>query len=85
MKANDGLVKTNGNSKDRRVTTVTLIDKGRQVRSEATPVSWEIVKQVMTSFGEDDAALLEKQLSVLRQNAHNSLEHLVTRSQSQFS
>ncbi len=57
--------------------TVTLTDKGRQVLSEATPVSWEIVKEVMSSFSEDDAVLLEKQLRVLRENAHNGLEHVV--------
>ena len=35
----DGFVETNRNSKDRRVTTVTLTDKGQHVLSEATPVS----------------------------------------------
>ena len=69
----DGLVKTNRNSKDRRVITVTLTDKGQQVLNEATPVSWEIVKEVMRSFNEDDSVLLEKQLRVLRENAHNGL------------
>ncbi len=69
----DRFVKTNRNSKDRRVITVTLTDKGQHVLSEATPVSWEIVKEVMRSFSDDDAVLLEKQLRVLRQNAHNGL------------
>ncbi len=77
----DGLVKTNRNSKDRRVMTVTLTDKGQQVLNEATPVSWEIVKEVMGSFSEDDAALLEKQLRVLRQNAHDGLRDIIRRSQ----
>ncbi len=77
----DGLVKTNRNSKDRRVTTVTLTDKGQHVLSEATPVSREIVKEVMRSFSEDDAVLLEKQLRVLRQNAHNGLGDVVKHSQ----
>jgi len=77
----DGLVKTNRNSKDRRVITVTLTDKGQHVLSEATPVSWEIVKEVMRSFSEDDAVLLEKQLRVLRQNAHNGLRDIARRSQ----
>ncbi len=70
----DGLVRTRRSSKDRRVMTVTLTDKGRHVLSEATPVAWEIVKEVMRSFSEDDAVLLEKQLRVLRQNAHSGLE-----------
>ena len=36
----DGLVKTNRNSKDRRVITVTLTDKGQHVLNEVTPVPW---------------------------------------------
>ncbi len=70
----DGFVMTNRYSKDRRVITVTLTDKGQQVLSEAIPVSSEIVKEVMRSFSEDDAALLEKRLKVLRQNAANGLQ-----------
>ena len=76
----DGLVTANRNSKDRRVITVTLTDKGRHLLREATPVSWEIVKEVMRSFSEDDAVLLEKQLRVLRQNAHNGLRDIARRS-----
>jgi len=76
----DGLVRTNRNRKDRRVMTVTLTDKGQQVLSEATPVSWEIVKEVMRSFSEDDALPLEKQLRVLRQNAHDGLRDIARRS-----
>lgn len=70
----DGFVMTNRYSKDRRVITVRLTDKGQQVLSEAIPVSSEIVKEVMRSFSEDDAALLEKRLKVLRQNADNGLQ-----------
>ncbi len=76
----DGLVKANRNSKDRRVITVTLTDKGQHVLNEATPVSWEIVKELMRSFSEDDALRLEKQLRVLRQNAHNGLRDIARRS-----
>ena len=61
--------------------TVTLTDKGQHVLSEATPVSWEIVKEVMSSSSEDDAVLLEKQLRVLRQNAHNGLRDVARHSQ----
>ncbi len=77
----DGLVKTDRNSKDRRVITVTLTGKGQHVLNEATPVSWEIVKEVMGSFSENDAVLLEKQLRTLRQNAHNGLRDIVRHSQ----
>ena len=80
----DGFVETNRNSKDRRVITVTLTDKGQHVLSEATPVSWEIVKEVMRSISEDDAVLLEKQLRILRQNAHDGLEHVTKLSQPQL-
>ncbi len=76
----DRFVKTNRNSKDRRVITVTLTNKGQHVLSESTPVSWEIVKEVMRSLSEDDAVLLEKQLRVLRQNAHDGLLDITGRS-----
>ncbi len=77
----DGFVKTNRNSEDRRVMTVTLTDKGQHVLNEATPVSWEIVKEVMGSIREDGAVLLEKQLRMLRQNAHNGLRDIARHSQ----
>ena len=70
----DGFVMTRYYSKDRRVVTVTLTAKGRLVLSKAIPVSWEIVKEVMGSFSEDDTALLKKGLKVLRQNADNGLQ-----------
>ena len=75
----DGLIRTNRNSKDTRIMTVTLTDKGQHVLSEATPVSWEIVKEVMRSFSDDDADPLEKQLRVLRQNANYGLEGFTNR------
>ena len=79
----DGFVEANRNSKDRRAVTVTLTDEGQHALSEATPVSWEIVKQVMTSFSEDDAVQLQSQLRVLRQNAHNGLRNVARLSQSE--
>ena len=77
----DGLVTINRNSRDRRVITVTLTDKGQHVLSEATPVSWEIVRKIMRSVNDDDAVLLEKQLRVLRQSADNGLRGIARRSQ----
>ena len=77
----DGLVTTERNSSDKRLVNVTLTDKGRDVLSRAMLVATEVVNQVMLSISEDDAALLEKPLRLLRQNAHDGLEHVAKRSQ----
>jgi len=71
----DGLVSTKRNDRDRRFVNVTLTDKGRRVLTQATPVAREIVNQVMLSIAESDAALLEKRLRVLRQNACDGMQH----------
>jgi DNA-binding MarR family transcriptional regulator len=77
----DGLIRTQRNPGDRRFVNVSLTDKGREVLMQAMPVAREIVDQVMSSISEDDALLLEKSLRALRQNAHQSLEHVAERSQ----
>ena len=79
----DGLVRAERNDKDRRFVNIILTDKGRKVLTQATPVAWDIVKQVMLSIGEGDALLLEKALGVLKRNAHDGLEHVAKHSQSQ--
>ena len=79
----DGLVKTARNNADKRFISVTLTDKGRKTVERATPVAKEIVNQVMSSITEDDATALEKSLRVLRQNAHDGLEHFAKRVQPQ--
>ena len=79
----DGLVAAERNSSDKRFVNVTLTDKGREALNRATPVAEEIVDQVMSSIDEGDAALLEKHLRTLRQNAHQGLEHLARGSQPQ--
>ena len=79
----DGLVVTERNSRDKRVVNIKLTDKGREVVMQAMPVAREIVDNVMSSITERDAALLEKRLRVLRQNAHNGLEHLAKCAQPQ--
>jgi len=76
----DRLITTERNSSDKRLVNVTLTDKGREVLSQAMPVAREIVDHVMSSISEDDAVVLEKLLSVLRQNAHGGLVHLAERS-----
>ncbi len=72
----DGLVRVERNIKDKRFVSVSLTAKGRKVLKQAMPVAREIVNQVMSSISEGDAVLLEKSLRVLRQNAHDGLEHL---------
>jgi len=76
-----GLVRTERSSRDKRFLNVMLTDRGREVLSQAAPVAREIVKQVMSSITEDDAALLGNWLRVLRQNAHHGLEYVAERSQ----
>jgi len=60
---------------------ITLTDKGRATLNRATPVAKEIVDQVMLSIDEGDAALLEKYLRTLRQNAYDGLENVAKHSQ----
>jgi len=78
---NDGLVTVGRDNRDKRFVNVTLTDKGREVFSQSTPVAKDIVKQVMLSISDDDAALIEKLLRILRQNAHDGLGYLAKRSQ----
>ncbi len=79
----DGLVKTKRNNRDKRSLNVTLTAKGRKVLKQAMPVAREIVNRVMLSISEGDAITLEKSLRVLRQNAHDGLEHLAKCAQTQ--
>jgi MarR family 2-MHQ and catechol resistance regulon transcriptional repressor len=72
----DGLVRVERNIKDKRFVNVSLTAKGRKVLKQAMPVAREIVNQVMLSISEGDAVPLENSLRVLRQNAHDGLEHL---------
>ena len=72
----DGLVTAERNSSNKRLGNITLMDKGREMLNRAMPVAKEIVDQVMSSIDEGDAALLEKYLRTLRQNAHQGLEHI---------
>jgi len=79
----DGLVRVERNSSDKRSVNVSLTAKGRKVLKQAMPVAGEIVNRVMLSISEDDAIPLEKSLRVLRQNAHDGLEHLAKCAQPQ--
>ncbi|MFC1974707.1 MarR family winged helix-turn-helix transcriptional regulator [Chloroflexota bacterium] len=77
----EGLITVERNTSNKRFVDVTLTDKGHEVLSQAMPVAKEVVEQVMLSIAEGDAALLEKPLSVLRQNAHRGLEGLANHPQ----
>ena len=77
----DGLIRTERNPGDRRFVSVSLTDKGREVLMQAMLVAREIVDQVMSSIGEDDALLVETSLRTLRQNAHQGLEYVAKHSQ----
>ncbi len=79
----DGLVRVERNIKDKRFVSVSLTAKGRRVLKQAMPVAREIVNRVMLSISEGDAVPLEKSLRVLRQNAHDGLEHLAKCAQPQ--
>ena len=79
----DGLVSVERNNRDKRFVNVSLTTKGRKVLKQAMPVAREIVNRVMLSISEGDAIPLEKSLRVLRQNAHDGLEHLAKCAQPQ--
>jgi len=69
----DGLVKTRRNNRDRRSINIRLTNKGRALLEEHAPLSRSIVDQIMSSISKNDAALLEKLLVVLSQNAETGL------------
>ena len=77
----DGLVTTERNSSDKRSVNVTLTDEGWQTLNRVMPVAKEIVDQVMSSIDEGDAALLDKYLRTLRQNAYGGLGNVAKRPQ----
>ena len=69
----EGLVKSERDTVDRRAVNVILTDKGRQAHSRAMPVAREVVDQIMLSMTEGDSNLLEKMLTIMRQNAEHGL------------
>ncbi len=79
----DGLVRVERNIKDKRFVSVSLTAKGRKVLKQAMPVAREIVNRVMSSISEGNAVPLERSLRVLRQNAHDGLEHFAKCAQPQ--
>ena len=76
----DDLVMAERNDEDKRSVNIKLTNKGRTILNQATPTARDIVDRVMLSVSRSDAALLERLLGILRQNAYNSLEHVAKRS-----
>jgi DNA-binding MarR family transcriptional regulator len=73
--SNEGLVRTERDSKDRRSVNIRITDKGRKMLADARPVSRDIVKQVMSSISKEDAVTLQKLVGVLLQNLEKITEH----------
>lgn len=76
----EGLVKAERDKNDKRIVIVTLMEKGREILKQTMPMAKEVVDQVMLSITESEVALLQKLLTVLRQNADCGLEKLAERS-----
>jgi DNA-binding MarR family transcriptional regulator len=77
----DGLIRTGRNTRNRRFVNISLTDKGREILMEAMLTAREIVDQIMSSIGDDDALLLEKSLKTMRQNALQGSEYNIENSQ----
>ena len=75
----DGLITVERNVSNRKMVDVTITDKGREVLRRTMPTAHCIVDQVMKSITEDDAALLEKQLLIMRRNSESGLKNLTGR------
>jgi|GEM_PF-1934151 len=74
-----GLITYGRSRQNRRNVNVILTDKGREALDKIMPVAHKIVGRVMSSIDENDAALMEKQLKIMRQNAHSGLEAISKR------
>jgi len=77
----EGLITAERNSNNKRLVNITLTDKGQEALNRTMPVAKEIVDQVMLSIDEGDAALLEKYLRTLRQNAYDGFGNVAKHSQ----
>lgn len=67
MKA-DGLVSTERNEKDRRLTQVRLTEKGHNVFVKANPVAYDLINEVMSGIGKRQAAQMSRILRVMKDN-----------------
>jgi DNA-binding MarR family transcriptional regulator len=69
-----GLVTTERSEEDKRLSKVSLTDKGRDSFVQATKVARGLIDEVMSDIGKVEAFQLERLLSVLRKNAQVASE-----------
>ena len=73
----DGLVMAAKIHGDGRSVIVNLTPKGRETLEQAILVARDIITGVMASIVDNEITLLEKSLTVIRQNANNELEKII--------
>jgi DNA-binding MarR family transcriptional regulator len=71
-----GLVRTERDSKDKRLVNIILTDKGREVYIQSAPVVNKCVQQIAAVLSDDNAILIQRPLRILRQNAKDLLTDL---------
>jgi DNA-binding MarR family transcriptional regulator len=67
MKA-EGLVNTERDEKDRRLTQVRLTEKGRDIFVKANPVAYDLINEVMSGIGKRQVAQLCRILRIMKDN-----------------
>jgi DNA-binding MarR family transcriptional regulator len=72
----EGLVRTERDSEDKRLVNVSLTEKGKQVFEKAKPIVHKAVERLVTALSEDNAYLFERPLRILRQNAQDGINEL---------
>jgi DNA-binding MarR family transcriptional regulator len=76
----DGLLEAERDKKDKRFLRITLTEKGRRALKDAMPTAQEVLGQLMSSVGTDDALTFEKVLKTIRLNAYTGLQNLAEKS-----
>lgn len=76
----DGLLVSERDKKDKRFLKITLTDRGRQALEDAMPTAREVLAQLMSSVGTDDALMFERVLKTIRLNAYTGLQNLEEKS-----
>ena len=70
----EGLVNTESSAEDKRFKLVRLTDKGCDLFSQATIVAYDLINEVMSGIGKEEAVQLENRLKVLRRNIRRATE-----------
>jgi len=71
-----GMVMTERDPHDKRLVNVMLTDKGREVCSNAKPVAYECIQQIVSVLSDDNAILIQRPLRILRQTAKDGLDEI---------